>query len=203
MTADLRDPAPHPEAAAGPGEPVRAGWRPEVVLVRVLPGARHGLHQGQAGRQSRGPREGRQDRCAQGPCAGSHRVPRRRGDRLGQPRAARGLRAPRALEGARPRRREAGLVDRVLRGRPPGARPGRGERRCWPRRSTTRATTARRCSRLIRSTSTGERIPSANAYTGTLSMFERAGFKEVERRQANSSVRPRPIVRRAVRPRPG
>ena len=47
------------------------------------------------------------------------------------------------------------------------------------------------------------RIPSANAYMGTLSMFERAGFKEVERRQANSAVRPRPIVRRAVRPRRG
>ena len=43
------------------------------------------------------------------------------------------------------------------------------------------------------------RIPSANAYMGTLSMFERAGFKEVERRQANGAVRPRPIVRRAVR----
>lgn len=47
------------------------------------------------------------------------------------------------------------------------------------------------------------RIPSANAYGGTLSMFERAGFKEVERRQANGSVRPRPIVRRAIRPRRG
>jgi GNAT superfamily N-acetyltransferase len=49
-------------------------------------------------------------------------------------------------------------------------------------------------------TSTG-RIASANAYMGTLSMFERAGFTEVERRQANGSVRPRPIVRRAIRPR--
>ncbi len=45
------------------------------------------------------------------------------------------------------------------------------------------------------------RIPSANAYMGTLSMFERAGFTEVDRRQANGSVRPRPIVRRAIRPR--
>ena len=44
------------------------------------------------------------------------------------------------------------------------------------------------------------RIPSANAYMGTLSMFERAGFTEVDRRQANGSVRPRPIVRRAIRP---
>lgn len=45
------------------------------------------------------------------------------------------------------------------------------------------------------------RIPSANAYMGTLSMFERAGFSEVDRRQANGSVRPRPIVRRAIRAR--
>ncbi|HYI67512.1 MAG TPA: GNAT family N-acetyltransferase [Candidatus Limnocylindrales bacterium] len=45
------------------------------------------------------------------------------------------------------------------------------------------------------------RIPSANAYMGTLSMFERAGFGEVDRRQANGSVRPRPIVRRAIRAR--
>ena len=45
------------------------------------------------------------------------------------------------------------------------------------------------------------RIPSANAYMGTLSMFERAGFTKVDRRQANSSVRPRPIVRRAIRAR--
>ena len=51
-------------------------------------------------------------------------------------------------------------------------------------------------------TSSG-RIASANAYMGTLSMFERAGFKEVERRQANGAVRPRPIVRRAVRPQRG
>ena len=45
------------------------------------------------------------------------------------------------------------------------------------------------------------RIPSANAYMGTLTMFERAGFTEVDRRQANGSVRPRPIVRRALRAR--
>ncbi len=41
----------------------------------------------------------------------------------------------------------------------------------------------------------GERIPSANAYTGTLAMFERAGFTVVERRQANATTRVRPIVR--------
>jgi GNAT superfamily N-acetyltransferase len=41
----------------------------------------------------------------------------------------------------------------------------------------------------------GGRIPSANAYTGTLSMFERAGFGVVARRQANRASPVRPIVR--------
>lgn len=39
------------------------------------------------------------------------------------------------------------------------------------------------------------RIASANAYGGTLAMYQRAGFSEVARRQANRSTRPRPIVR--------
>jgi GNAT superfamily N-acetyltransferase len=42
---------------------------------------------------------------------------------------------------------------------------------------------------------TGERIPSANAYHGTLSMFERAGFTVAGRRQANKASPVRPIVR--------
>jgi GNAT superfamily N-acetyltransferase len=46
---------------------------------------------------------------------------------------------------------------------------------------------------------TGGRVASANAYHGTLSMFERAGFHEVERRQAKPSSPGRPIVRRAIR----
>ena len=41
----------------------------------------------------------------------------------------------------------------------------------------------------------GERIASANAYHGTLRMFERAGFEVVERRQWNASSPVRPIVR--------
>jgi GNAT superfamily N-acetyltransferase len=41
----------------------------------------------------------------------------------------------------------------------------------------------------------GDRIPSANVYRGTLSMFERAGFKVVARRQAPGAVTDRPIVR--------
>ena len=41
----------------------------------------------------------------------------------------------------------------------------------------------------------GERIPSANVYRGTVSMFERAGFEVVARRQWNASTPVRPIVR--------
>ena len=41
----------------------------------------------------------------------------------------------------------------------------------------------------------GGRVPSANAYTGTLSMFEQAGFRVVTRRQANRVSPVRPIVR--------
>ncbi|MDP9143333.1 MAG: GNAT family N-acetyltransferase [Actinomycetota bacterium] len=41
----------------------------------------------------------------------------------------------------------------------------------------------------------GSRIPSANAYMGTLGMFEEAGFEVVERRRANSTSVVRPIVR--------
>ncbi len=52
-------------------------------------------------------------------------------------------------------------------------------------------------------TSNGGRIPSANAYMGTLAMYERAGFDIVERRQWNATSPVRPIVRRALRARPG
>lgn len=44
----------------------------------------------------------------------------------------------------------------------------------------------------------GGRIPSANAYMGTLAMFERAGFEVVERRQWNRTTPVRPIVRLAI-----
>jgi GNAT superfamily N-acetyltransferase len=39
------------------------------------------------------------------------------------------------------------------------------------------------------------RVPAANAFHGTLAMFERAGFTVVERRQWNASTPVRPIVR--------
>ena len=44
----------------------------------------------------------------------------------------------------------------------------------------------------------GKRIPSANAYQGTLTMFERAGFTIAERRQWNKTSPVRPIVRLAL-----
>jgi GNAT superfamily N-acetyltransferase len=44
----------------------------------------------------------------------------------------------------------------------------------------------------------GKRIPSANVYQGTLTMFERAGFEVAERRQWNATAPIRPIVRLAL-----
>jgi GNAT superfamily N-acetyltransferase len=46
----------------------------------------------------------------------------------------------------------------------------------------------------------GARIGSADVYKGTLSMFERAGFRVVERRATQGGT-VRPIVRRTLRPR--
>ena len=45
----------------------------------------------------------------------------------------------------------------------------------------------------------GKRIPAADAYRGTLSMFERAGFEVAARRQFNARSPVHPIVRRSVR----
>ena len=45
----------------------------------------------------------------------------------------------------------------------------------------------------------GARIPSANAFHGTLSMFERAGFKVVARRKGSPNATSRPIVRMTLR----
>lgn len=42
---------------------------------------------------------------------------------------------------------------------------------------------------------TAGRVPSANAFHGTLGMFERAGFTVVERRQWNATTPVRPLVR--------
>jgi GNAT superfamily N-acetyltransferase len=45
----------------------------------------------------------------------------------------------------------------------------------------------------------GQRIGPGEVYKGTLSMFERAGFNVVERRQWNPTTPVRPIVRKAIR----
>ncbi|HET7646244.1 MAG TPA: GNAT family N-acetyltransferase [Candidatus Limnocylindria bacterium] len=44
----------------------------------------------------------------------------------------------------------------------------------------------------------GRRLPAASAYKGTVEMFERAGFRVVERRRANRASPERPIVRREI-----
>lgn len=44
----------------------------------------------------------------------------------------------------------------------------------------------------------GARIPAANAFNGTLGMFERAGFHVVARRRWSATSPVRPIVRRTV-----
>lgn len=46
----------------------------------------------------------------------------------------------------------------------------------------------------------GGRVPAAEAFKGTLGMFEQAGFTVAERRQVNKSSPVRPIVRRGLRP---
>ncbi len=46
----------------------------------------------------------------------------------------------------------------------------------------------------------GGRIPAAQAFKGTVSMFERAGFEVVDRRRANRSSPVRPIMRRPLAP---
>jgi GNAT superfamily N-acetyltransferase len=44
------------------------------------------------------------------------------------------------------------------------------------------------------------RIPAADAYRGTLAMFEKAGFSVVASRHANAASAPRPIVRLTLDP---
>jgi len=45
----------------------------------------------------------------------------------------------------------------------------------------------------------GKRVPAGDVYRGTLSMFEKAGFKVAARRTTPGSRTTRPIVRRAIR----
>lgn len=48
---------------------------------------------------------------------------------------------------------------------------------------------------------TGEKRSSSDLWHGTTSMFERAGFTTVEVRRHNKASPPRPIMRKAIRPR--
>ena len=136
------------------------------------------------------------DGPAAGPRARPRRLRGRRGGRLDQHRAARRLRAPRPFQGPRARRRHAGLVDRLLRRRAASTRPRHRQDACSTPASRTPATTAPPRSRPIRSRSrraSGSRPPIV--FRGTLTMFERAGFTVVARRQWNASTPVRPIVR--------
>ena len=78
---------------------------------------------------------------------------------LGQPRPARGLRAPRLVEGPGARRRHAGLVDRLLRGVAASPRRGRRGGPAGRRRRVCAASRARRLSRPIRSTRPADADP--------------------------------------------
>ena len=172
---------------------VRGGRRPEVVLVHLLPVPRPGLDEFDGGRRTA--RRSRRWRSATTLAPGllAYRGwPRRR---LGEPRAARGLRAADLLEDPGAGRRHAGLVDRLLRRVASGARPGRGAARSSTPPSTTPGSTARRPWRPIRSTRADGRVPPANAYHGTLSMFERGRVRgrraaAVERLDAGPPDRP-------------
>ena len=114
-----------PGSARRPRRPCSRRRRPEVVLVHLLPVSRARLVE-LDGRAAIAPMlEGLAKRD---PRARPRRLSGRPRGRLGQPRAARGLRAPAPLEDPRPGRRMPGLVDRLLRRRRAGSR-GQASRR--------------------------------------------------------------------------
>ena len=115
---------------------------------------------------------------------------------LGSPR---GLRAARLLQGPRPAGRQGRLVDRVLRRRPQVARPGLGRALLDAAIDYARDHGATTLEAYPVDIADGARIPSANAFHGTLGMFERAGFKVVARRKGSPNATPRPIVRKTIR----
>ena len=114
--------------------------------------------------------------------------------------AARGLRAAEPFEGPRPGRRHARLVDRVLRGLAQDPRVRASPPRCLRPRSTMPASPRRDDARGVSGRCLGRRVPAADAFHGTLAMFERAGFTVVERRQWNPTTPVRPIVRLELAP---
>ena len=177
---------------------VRPGRRPEVVLVRLVPGPRARLVQRDGGREPRASSRRRRQRA--GPRAGTRRVRRRRGGRLGEPRSARGLRAARLLQGRSPRSTTS-RSGRSCASSSAGSRAARASpARCSTPPSTTPATTARRPSRPTRSTSPtarGSRRPTPS----TARSHVRAG--RVQGRGAPPGQPecqpPRPIVRQTLR----
>ena len=89
---------------------------------------------------------------------------------------------------------KAGVVDRVLRRRPQVARPGLAAALLEAAIDYARDHGATTLEAYPVDIADGARIPSANAFHGTLSMFERAGFKVVARRKGSPNATPRPIV---------
>ena len=173
--------------------PARPGTRSRSCSARAATRAGAGASTGGCARRTwprrRCPqlRERLHDQAPSTAAAGARRVRRRAGGRLGEPRAADGLRAHRPLEGDPDHRRPTGLVDRVLRGVVDGARAGcRPGAARW--RDRLRAVTrgADRARGLPdRASTTGEPIHPDAAFTGTLPMFERAGFTVVADRASD------------------
>ncbi len=184
------DPRPHPR----PRDAVRPGWRPEVVLVRLVPGPRAGLDQ----------RDGRRKTASSSTAAATERRtthrdssrttddavvgwvslgPREDYERL----AFSKVLAP--LDDKAVWSIVCFVVGRRSRGQGVAGGPPRRRHRLRPRprRDDPRGVPGRRRRRR-------ERIPSANAFHGTLGMFERAGFKVVARRKGSPNATPRPIV---------
>ena len=135
MPADLDIRPLTPRAIPGSGGALRAGRRSQVVLVLVLSDPRRRLQRRQRRATSQGARDGHGGHRPRRPGAGSGRLSRWCRRRLGERRAAWGLRTAGPFARARPGRRQAGLVDRLLRRRSSGtwSRGRNGAARCRDR----------------------------------------------------------------------
>ena len=148
-----------------PRDAVRGGRRPEVVLVHLLPRPRPRLDELDGGDEPRANSSPAPVTTRPPGLLAYRRRPRRR---LGEPRAARDLRAARGVEGPRPGRRAPDLVDRLLRrvARPRAAGASRG--RCSTPPSTTPGAHGATLLEAYPVDTAGERVPAANAFRGTL-----------------------------------
>ena len=169
-----------------------AGRRPQVVLVHVLPQARPDWSNSTAEQQ---PRRAARRWPADEPAPGWSPIATARPSAGSAWRRARTTSASRASKVLAPRRRQAGLVDRLLRRRAQGARPGRRARRCSSARDRLRARTRRDDARGLPGCDDARPGPGRDAFHGSQSMFEKAGFEVVEVRQWNATSPPRPIMR--------